>query len=147
MLGKTERQLSYSDYWLEGRIPENSYWHKMRKWSTENLREEMFQPLFSYYGRPSISPVYTFMCFLIQLEKGYSDKEFKEESTFDDRIKYAITAPRDFEGIDAVTLHDHRARFFKSDIGIRIFLQVLEQARQEGMFSKENLHVMDSFMV
>jgi hypothetical protein len=43
--------------------------------------------------------------------KGYSDKEFEEESTFDDRIKYAITAPRDFEGIDAVTLHDHRARF------------------------------------
>jgi len=61
MLGKTEKQLSYSDYWLEGRIPENSYWHKMRKWSTENLKEEMFQPLFSYYGRRSISPVYTFM--------------------------------------------------------------------------------------
>jgi transposase len=147
MLGKTEKQVSFSDYWLEGRIPENSYWYKMRKWAEENLNEEIFQPLFSYYGRPSISPVYTFMGLLIQLEKGYSDKEFEEESTFDDRIKYAITAPRDFEGIDAVTLHDHRARFFKSDIGRKIFLQVLEQARDAGMFSKENIHVIDSFMV
>ena len=54
MLGKTERQVSFSDYWLQGRIPESSYWHKMRKWAMENLKEEMFQPLFSYYGRPSI---------------------------------------------------------------------------------------------
>ena len=147
MLGKTERQISFSDYWLQGRIPESSYWHKMRKWALENLKEEMFQPLFSYYGRPSISPIYTFMGFLVQLEKGYSDREFEEESTFDDRIKYAITAPRDFEGIDAVTLHDHRTRFFKSEVGMKIFLQVLDQARNEGMFSKENLHVIDSFMV
>jgi hypothetical protein len=81
VLGKTERQLSFSDYWLQGRIPENSYWHKMRKWALENLKEEMFQPLFSYYGRPSVSPIYTFVGFLVQLEKGYSDKEFEEEST------------------------------------------------------------------
>jgi len=147
MIGKTERQISFSDYWLQGRIPESSYWHKMRKWAMENLKEEMFQPLFSYYGRQSVSPIYTFMGLLIQLEKGYSDREIEEESTFDDRIKYAITAPRDFEGIDAVTLHDHRARLFKSEVGMKIFLQVLEQARQEGMFSKENLHVIDSFMV
>jgi len=113
----------------------------------EYLDEDMFQPLFSYYGRPSISPIYTFMGFLVQLEKGYSDREFEEESRFDDRVKYAITAPRDFDGIDAVTLHDHRTRFFNSDIGIKIFLQVLEQAKQAGMFSEGNLHVIDSFMV
>lgn len=147
MLGKTERQISFSDYWLQGRISESSYWHRMRKWATENLKEEIFQPLFSYYGRPSISPIYTFMGLLIQLEKGYSDREFEEESTFDDRIKYAITAPRDFEGIDAVTLHDHRARFFNSEIGMKIFLEVLEHAKEEGMFSDNNLHVIDSFMV
>lgn len=147
MIGRQKKQLSFSDYWMQGRIPESSYWHKMRVWALENLSDELFQPLFSYYGRPSVSPVYTFVGFLVQLEKGYSDREFEGESTFDDRVKYAITAPRDFEGIDAVTLHDHRTRFFKSDIGKKIFLKVLEQARSEGMFSKENLHVIDSFMV
>lgn len=147
MLGKAERQLTISDYWLQGKIPENSYWHKMRKWSIENLTEEMFQPLFSYYGRASVSPVYTFTGLLIQLEKGYSDLEFEEESRFDDRVKYALGASRDFEGIDAVTLHDHRSRFLDSDIGRRIFLKVIKQAEENGMFSKENLHVIDSFMV
>lgn len=147
MLGRTEKQISFSDYWLEGKIPEDSYWYKMRKWAEENLSEEMFQPLFSYYGRPSILPIYTFMGMLIQLEKGYSDKEFEEESRFDDRVKYALTAVRDFEGIDSVTMHDHRVRFFNSDIGITIFLQVLKQAKEEGLFSENNLHVIDSFMV
>lgn len=100
MLGKADRQISFSDFWLKGKIPENSYWHKMRKWAIENLNDEMFQPLFSYYGRASVSPVYTFTAMLIQLEKGYSDREIEEETRFDDRVKYAITAPRDFDGID-----------------------------------------------
>jgi hypothetical protein len=147
MLGRSEEQFNFSDYWLLGRIPKTSYWHKLRTWALNNLTDEMFQPLFSYYGRPSVSPVYTFTGILIQLEKGYSDAEFEEESTFDDRIKYAMTAPRDFEGIDAVTLHDHRARFFKSEVGIKVFLEVLELAKKEGMFSEGNLNVIDSFMV
>lgn len=147
MLGKADNQLSFSDFFLESRIDKKSYWHKLREWSTKSLTEEMFQPLFSYYGRPSVSPVYTFVGFIIQMEKGYSDVEFEEESTFDDRIKYAMGAPRDFGGIDAVTLHDHRSRFFNSDIGRKIFLQVLSQAKDLGLFSKENLHVIDSFMV
>lgn len=147
MMGRADRQTTFSDYWLEGKIPENSYWHKMRKWVLENLDEKMFQPLFSYYGRPSVSPVYTFAGILVQLEKGYSDREFEGESRFDDRVKYAITAPRDFEGIDANTLSDHRKRYFNSDIGRKIFIQTIEQARAEGMFSEENLNVIDSFMV
>lgn len=95
MLGRADRQLSISDFWLEGKIPEDSYWQRIRKWAMENLDEEMFQPLFSYYGRPSISPVYTFTAMLIQLEKGYSDREMEEETRFDNRVKYGITATRD----------------------------------------------------
>jgi len=63
---------------------------------------------FSSTGRPSISPVYSFLGLLIQLEKGYSDRELEEESRFDDRVKFALTANSSFDGIDAVTLHDHR---------------------------------------
>jgi hypothetical protein len=104
MLGKVDKQITFSDYWLQGKIPEDSYWSKIRKWANENLTDEMFQPLFSYYGRPSVSPIYTFTAMLIQLEKGYSDREMEEEIRFDDRVKYGITAQRDFDGIDAVTI-------------------------------------------
>jgi len=147
MIGNADRQITFSDCWLENRIPKNSYWYKMHDWVMNNLNEKMFQELFSFYGRPSVSPVYTFTAILIQLEKGYSDREFEGESTFDDRVKFALTAPRDFEGIDAVTLCEHRSRFFKSEIGKKIFIKVLESARTTGMFNEENLHVIDSFMV
>jgi transposase len=147
MLGKVDKQITFSDYWLQGRIPEDSYWSKIRKWANENLTDEMFQPLFSYYGRPSVSPVYTFTAMLIQLEKGYSDREMEEETRFDDRVKYGITAQRDFDGIDAVTLCDHRKRFFESEIGTKILLDTINQAKEAGLFDEENLHVIDSFMV
>lgn len=147
MMGRVEKQITFSDFWLKGKIPDNSYWNKMRTWALENLDEKMFQPLFSYYGRPSVSPIYTFAGMLVQLEKGYSDREFEGESRFDDRVKYAITAPRDFDGIDANTLSDHRKRYFNSEIGRKIFIQTIEKAREKGMFSEENLNVIDSFMV
>jgi hypothetical protein len=103
MLGKADRQMSFSDFWLKGKISETSFWSILRRWAMNNLNDEMFQPLFSYYGRPSVSPVYSFTAMMIQLEKGYSDREIEEASRFDDRVKYAMTAPRDFDGIDAMT--------------------------------------------
>lgn len=78
MMGSTEKQITFSDCWLEGKIPDNSYWSKMRKWALENLDEKMFQPLFSYYGRPSVSPIYTFTGILVQLEKGIPTGNLKE---------------------------------------------------------------------
>jgi len=147
MLGKADRQMTFSDFWLQGKIPENSFWSILRKWAMENLSDEMFQPLFSYYGRKSISPVYSYTAMLIQLEKGYSDREIEEASRFDDRVKYAMTAPRDFDGIDAMTLCDHRKRLFGSDIGRKILTESVEFAKAAGMFTEENLHVIDAFMV
>ncbi len=147
MLGKVDRQVSFSDYWLEGRISKDSYWNKMRVWAFSFIDENIFQPLYSQGGRKSIPPLYTFLAILIQLEKGYSDIEMEEATRFDDRVKYAITAPRDFDGIDAVTLCDHRKRLFCSDIGKKIFLELLEKAKSEGMFEENNLHVIDSFMI
>lgn len=146
-IGKRETQLSFSDNWLIDRIPNDSYWHKLRTWVLENIDEKDFEPLFSQYGRPSVSPVYTLSALLVQLEKGYSDRELEGETRFDDRVKYAITANRDFEGIDAVTLHDHRKRFFENEVGLTILAKTLMNAKDEGIFSKDNLHVIDSFMI
>lgn len=147
MLGRADRQTSFSDYWLNGKISENSFWSILRKWAMENLDEDMFQPLYSYNGRPSVSPVYSFTAMLIQMEKGYSDRELEEASRFDDRVKYAMTAPRDFDGIDAMTLCDHRKRLFNSDIGRKILADTIEMAKTAGMFDEEDLNVIDTFMV
>ncbi len=147
MLGKRENNFSFADIGFGRRIPENSFWHKLRQWALVHLDEDVFADLFSSTGRPSISPVYTFLGLLIQLEKGYSDRELEEESRFDDRVKFALTANRSFDGIDAVTLHDHRKRFIGSDIGREILSKTIELAVEEGFFSEENLNVVDSFMV
>jgi transposase len=52
----------------------------MHDWVMNNLNDDMFQELYSYYGRPSVSPVYTFAATLMQLEKDYSDTEMEGES-------------------------------------------------------------------
>lgn len=51
------------------------------------------------------------------------------------------------QGIDAVTLCDHRKRFFMSTTGRKILLDTIDQAKDAGMFKEGNLHVIDSFMV
>ena len=147
MLGKADRQIYISDLWLEGRISKDSFWNMLREWTLKYLKDEMFQPLYSTRGKVSKPPIYTFVAILIQFFKGYSDKEIEEASRFDDRIKWAITAPRDFEGIDAVTLCDHRKRLFCSNIGQKIFVDIIREAKDSGMFDIDNLHVIDSFMV
>lgn len=147
MLGRTNRQLTFSDTWLEGKISAESYYARMHKWALSTLKDDMFQPLYSYYGRPSVSPIYSMVALLIQSEKEYSDIEMEETSRFDDRIKYALTAPRDFEGLDAVTLCEYRQRLFSSEVGIKIFTEVLEQANKVGMYDENNINAIDSFMI
>lgn len=147
MLGRTDRQFGFSDIWLEGKIRKDSYWSMMREWVFENLNDDMFQPLYSYYGRKSVSPIYSCAALLIQIEKMYSDRVMEEASMLDDRVKYAMTAPRDFEGIDAMTLCDHRKRLLQSEVGREILAKTIESSKNAGMFSEENLHVIDSFMV
>ena len=147
MLGKLDTQMSFDDITWRERIPKNSFWAKIREWIQRNITEEDFRPLFSNIGRPSISPIHTFAALLIQLEKGYSDREMEEESRYDDRVKFAILAGRNFEGIDAVTLCDHRRLFLNSEIGQKLLNRTLESAKEAGLFSKENLQVIDSFMI
>lgn len=147
MIGRVDNQLSFSDFWLEGKIADDSYWNVIRIWAMKFLNDNIFEPLFSKFGRTSVPPIYTFLAILIQLDKLLSDTEVEEASRFDDRFKYAITALRDFEGIDAVTLHDHRKRFFESEVGQQIFNDLLKKAKSMGLFNSDNISVIDSFMV
>ncbi|MBE3597540.1 MAG: transposase [Limnochordaceae bacterium] len=121
---------------------------RLHDWAAQNLDESMFAPLFdARTGGPSVSPVHTFLALLIQMEKGYSDREMEQESRFDDRVKLAILAGRDFEGIDAVTLCDHRRRFLQHGIATAMLERTLASAKKAGLFSPERSQIVDSFLI
>ena len=148
MLGRRNRQMTFDDITWRQRIPKDSYWWRLHDWAVQNLDESMFAALFhTHTGRPSVSPVHTFLALLIQMEKGYSDREMEQESRFDDRVKLALLAGRDFEGIDAVTLCDHRRRFLQHGIAHALLERTLQSARQAGLFSAERSQIVDSFLV
>ncbi|WP_324669524.1 transposase [Geochorda subterranea] len=148
MLGRRNRQTTFDDVTWRQRIPKDSYWWRLHDWAVQNLDESMFAPLFdARTGRPSVSPVHTFLALLIQMEKGYSDREMEQESRFDDRVKLAILAGRDFEGIDAVTLCDHRRRFLQHGIAAAMLERTLASAKQAGLFSPERSQIVDSFLI
>lgn len=147
MLGSTNRQLTSSDVWIANRIPKDSYYARVHDWVMSSLTDDMFQPLYSFYGRPSVSAVYLFAALLIQAERGLSDLEMEGSSRFDDRIKYALTTPRDSNGLDAVTLCDFRKRLFSSELGRELFCKVLEQAKDAKMFDENNINAIDAFMI
>lgn len=146
MQGRRDEQTTFSDALWINRIPQDSYWSRMREYLAR-MDDSVFSSLFSRVGRPSVSPVHTFGALLIQLEKGWSDREFEGESRFDERCKYALGVSRDFPGIDAVTLCDHRARFMQSDIVFALFADLLAQAKEKGLISEDKLQIVDSFMV
>ena len=146
MQGRRDDQATFSDAVWVNTILENSYWSRMQRYLGQ-IDDSVFSPLFSRVGRPSVSPVLTFGALLIQLEKGCSDREFEEESRFDERYKYALGVSRDFLGIDAVTLCDHRTRFMHSGIIFALFADLLAQAKEKGLISEDKLQIVDSFMV
>jgi len=146
MMGKPDHQDAFDFNWRE-RIPKDSFWAELYRWQREYLDDEMFRPLFATSGRPSVYPGYTFLCMLIQLEMGWSDREMEQASRFDDRVKYALGVDRGFEGVDAVTLCGHRKLFLENDYANVMMQKSLEDAMEEGLFSPGGRQIVDSFLI
>lgn len=147
MMGRIDYQATFHDVGWEDRIPKESFWREMHDFGTHHLADDDFQILYPSTGRPSYSPVQMTLAFFIQLEKGYSDREFEEESRFDDRVKYALVAGRNFDGIDAVSLCDFRTRLLQHEYGQKVLDHTLKIAQEKNLFSKSSQHLVDSFMV
>lgn len=147
MMGRLNTQTGFDDLSWRSRIPVDSFWRKLHDWATTNLKEEDFTHLFAEKGRPSVSPVHTYLALLIQFEMGYSDREMEAESRFDDRVKFALLAGREFPGIDAVTLCEHRNLFFTRGLAGPLFEKTLASAKAAGLFSEETVQVIDSFAI
>jgi transposase len=147
MQGRREQQLTFSDALWTNQIPKDSYWSKISAYLL-GMDDSVFGSLFSHTGRPSTSPVHTFGAMLIQLEKGWSDRELEEAHRFDDRVKCALEVSRDFAGINAVTLCEHRIRFIESGVIFTLFTDLLSDAKAKDPISEDKLQiVIDSFMV
>lgn len=147
MLGRSDSQMDFEDStgWRE-RIPRRSFWWKFRLWADEHVRDEDFSDLFSEVGRPSVSPARVVRGILIQLEKGYSDRELEEESAFDDRVKLALGMRRGETGIDAATLCRHRRKLFSSGKAEELFEKVVGLGRTAGVISDGAALVVDAFL-
>ncbi len=148
MMGRSDSQLDFEDStgWRE-RIPRESFWWKFKLWADEHLRDEDFSDLFSDVGRPSVSPARVVRGILVQLEKGYSDRELEEESAFDDRVKLALGMSRGDPPIDATTLCRHRRKLFSSGKAEELFKKVVMLGKAEGVISEEVSLIVDSFLV
>jgi len=111
------------------------------------IDDSVLSPLFPHTALPSTSPVHTSGAMLIQLEKGWSDRELEGASWFDNSCKYTLWVSRDFAEIDAVTLREHRIGFIESGTMFSLFADLLADAKGKGPISEDNLQIADSFMV
>lgn len=148
MLGKSDSQLDFEDStgWRE-RVPRDSFWWRFKLWADENIRDEDFADMFKEGGRPSVSPAKVVRGILVQLEKGYSDRELEGESGFDDRVKLALGMRRGDAPLDASTLCRHRQKLFSWGKAEVLLERVVGLGRAKGVISEEAALLVDSFLV
>ena len=148
VLGKGDSQLDFEDStgWRE-RVPRESFWWKFKLWADENIRDEDFADLFKEGGRPSVSPAKVVRGILVQLEKGYSDRELEGESGFDYRVKLALGMRRGDAPLDAATLCRHRQRLFSSGKAEDLLERVVGLGKAEGVISEDAALLVDSLLV
>lgn len=148
MLGKANNQLDMSELFdWRGRIPKDSFWWRLATWADEHLGDEDFAEMFSATGRPSVSPAMVVRAILVQLEKGYSDRELEQASAFDERVKLAMGMMRDDRPLDAVTLCRQRQKLFQSKEGTEVLDRTIRVSRESGVFSDDGTAIVDSFLI
>lgn len=98
-------------------------------------------------GRPSVSPAKVVRAILVQLEKGYSDRELEEASAFDERVKLALGMMRNDPPLDAVTLCRQRQKLFEGKQGTEILDRTIRVSRETGVFSDDGTAIVDSFLI
>ncbi|WP_066635360.1 IS1182 family transposase [Desulfolucanica intricata] len=150
MLRREDEQLNFADMdnWQE-RIPKNSFYYCLRQWVENNLSDEQFSHLYSEgKGRPSLSPTRMLTATIIQLEKGYSDREMDEAAQFDDRVKYALRLSRSPQyRVTHSSLSRYRKMFLEDNIGRKILKMTLQTATAAGLFEGADKDLVDSFMI
>lgn len=101
--------------------------------------DEMFADLYSHRGRRSIAPRVMATVMVLQRFEGLSDRDAVERLQFDLRYKWACGLAYDAPSFDSTLLVDMRARLRNSKAPDRIFLAVLDVAKQAKLVGQKRI--------
>ena len=147
MLGNQNQQLSFSDIenWCDGPVvaPDSIYGH-LSQWGERLIRDEDFAALYSYTGRPSVSPALLSKVLLLMYNDNISDREAEERAKYDLRWKVALGLPLHEAGFDFSALSRFRTRLLVNQKQKLVFERFVRMAAEAGIVKGEGIQIIDS---
>jgi transposase len=123
----------------DGAVGERSVFRLLAEQGHLLFPDEMFADLYSSRGRRSIAPRVMATVMVLQRFEGLSDGEAVDRLQFDLRYKWACGLTYDAPSFDSTLLVDMRARLRDSQAPDRIFLTVLEVAKQAKLVGRKRI--------
>jgi hypothetical protein len=129
--------------YCEGKLSPTSIYSLLHREGHRLFPDDAFADLFQDIGRCSVPPSIVAVVMVLQRLEGLSDREAVERFTFDVRWKYAAGGLElEYPSFVHTVLVDMRARLRRSTSPDRIFLRVLDVAKEAGMVGRRR--VLDS---
>jgi hypothetical protein len=129
--------------YCEGKLSPTSIYSLLHGEGHRLFPDDAFADLFQDIGRCSVPPSIVAVVMVLQRLEGLSDREAVERFTFDVRWKYAAGGLElEYPSFVHTVLVDMRARLRRSTAPDRIFLRVLDVAKEAGMVGRRR--VLDS---
>ena len=147
MLGRSKDQISMQDVeaWLSGPlVDQNSIYALLNKWGSRLVKDEDFADMYSYTGRPSVSPALLSKVLLLMYHDQTTDREAEERAKYDLRWKTALNIPMDEAGFDFSSLCRFRARLLTNKKEKLVFERFVALATQAGIVKDGALQIIDS---
>jgi len=106
-----------------------------------------FERMYASQGRPSIPPERLLRALLIQvLFSVRSERQLMEQLDYNLLYRWFVGLSVDDPVWDATTFTKNRERLQESEIALKFFEQILAQAREAGLISKEHFTVDGTFI-
>jgi Transposase DDE domain/Transposase domain (DUF772) len=129
--------------YCEGKLSPTSIYSLLHREGHRLFADDAFADLFQDIGRCSVPPSIVAVVMVLQRLEGLSDRDAVERFTFDVRWKYAAGGlDLEYPSFVHTVLVDMRARLRRSTAPDRIFLRVLDVAKDAGMVGRRR--VLDS---
>lgn len=148
MLGRQNRQTSFSDIeaWFdtESIVHSDSIYGLLGTWGGQLVKDDDFAEIFSFTGRPSVSPALLSKVLLLMYHDDVSDREAEKRATFDLRWKVTLQTPLQKTGFDYTALCRFRARLVVNKKQKMIFERFVQLAKDANIIKDDSLQIIDS---
>lgn len=145
MRGDDQRQGGMFSYVsLEKRVPEDHPLRPIRAMVNEALSSlsDRFEKLYAKSGRPSIPPERLLRALLVQmLFSVRSERQLMEQLDYNLLFRWFVGLGMDDEVWDPTTFTKNRDRLLSGDVASAFFEQVLKQAEERGLLSRDHFTV------